>query len=104
MRVDLRRCDRCHGDYDANLVNAWEIKTPEMRPIDLCMHCTGLVASVIHELAPVTNQGDGAHLWSMVTKDHVDSRLEGMAEYVNFHRRSVDDRLDEEAAKPLIIP
>lgn len=105
-RVDLRRCDRCHGEYDANLVaEPFTITHPQGYPLDLCRHCTSQLAGFLDELPPVTDDiGDGIHLGAMVTRDHLDRVTRSMSDYVNDTRAHVDHRVDELAAKPLVIP
>lgn len=106
MRVDLRQCQRCHGHYDANLVpDAYDIKHPLGYPIDLCRHCTGMLASLLSELPePTDDMGDGVHLGTMVTREHLDRVNRSMSDYINDLRVDVNARVDEYAAEPLIIP
>lgn len=98
MRVDLRRCDRCHGEYDANQVPMpWDIKRPNGCPVDLCRHCSGMLESLLDELPePSSDMGDGIHLGTMATEGWVSHQVERVL--------TVLDRVDEHAAEPLIIP
>lgn len=106
MRVDLRRCDRCHGEYDANQVpEAWDIKRPTMQPVDLCRHCTAILAGFIDELPePSSDLGDGVHLGTMATEGYVSHQTERVLHEFDRGIRAVNERVDQHAAAPLIIP